>query len=264
MNQLTDDAAGDETRARTRPALHTDRLELIPLDDVHLEVEVELDSDPQVLRYLAGRALTRSEVERAHRRRMAAGEKIPGLGFWVGFRGGEFVGWWTLQPPHGPDQPQVPGQADLGYRLLRRWWRQGLATEGARELLRYGFVDMRLDRIFAQTLTVNLPSRAVMASIGMTYVRTFASACPEPLVAGSELGEVEYAITRDQWAQTPRVSTSSRQRTPGGRSSSRAKPSLEPGHRRRAGGADSAVAGLPSCSALLTFRESRRLRIRQD
>ena len=182
-----------------RPRLHTARIALVPLADEHLELEIELDSDPEVLRYLDGRALTRAEVERAHRRRMAAGKEIPGLGFWVGFVAGEFVGWWILQPPHGPDQPQVPGEADLGYRLLRRWWRQGLASEAAHELLRYGFVDVGLNRIFAQTLAVNVPSRAVMTSIGMSFVRAFPTESPEPLVAGSERGEVEYAITRDRW-----------------------------------------------------------------
>lgn len=109
-----------------------------------------------------------------------------------------------LQPPHGPDQPQVPGEADLGYRLRRRWWRQGLASEGADELLRYGFVDVGLRRIFAQTLAVNGPSRAVTASIGMTYVRGFRSQSPEPLVAGSDRGELEYEITREQWARGSR------------------------------------------------------------
>jgi RimJ/RimL family protein N-acetyltransferase len=83
--------------------------------------------------------------------------------------------------------------------MARPWWRQGLASEGARELLRYGFLDVGLRRIFAQTLTVNEPSRAVMASIRMTYVRAFPSDPPEPLVAGSDRGEVEYEITRDQW-----------------------------------------------------------------
>jgi RimJ/RimL family protein N-acetyltransferase len=184
-----------------RPTLRTARLELIPLSDGHLEFEVELDSDPEVLRYLDGRALTREEVERAHERRLGGGDKIPGLGFWVGFHTGEFVGFWMLQPPHGPDQRQVPGEADLGYRLLRRWWRQGLASEGARELLRYGFDEVGLQRIFGQTLAVNDPSRAVLASIGMTYVRAFPSASPEPLVAGSDRGEVEYEITHDQWAE---------------------------------------------------------------
>jgi RimJ/RimL family protein N-acetyltransferase len=183
-----------------RPTLHTARLELIPLQDAHLEFEVELDSDPEVFRYLDGRAHTRAEIHDAHERRMLAGNTIPGLGIWVGFHAGEFVGVWMLQPPHGPDQRQVPGEADLGYRLLPRWWRQGLAGEGARELLRYGFVEVGLNRIFGQTLAVNRPSRAVLASIGMRYVRAFPSASPEPLVAGSDRGEVEYELTREEWA----------------------------------------------------------------
>jgi RimJ/RimL family protein N-acetyltransferase len=183
----------------SRPILHTTRLELVPLGDDHLEFEVELDADPEVLRYLDGRALTRAEVRRAHQRRLRAGDKIPGLGFWVGFERGRFIGFWMLQPPHGPDQRPVPGEADLGYRLMRRSWRQGLASEGARELLRYGFTEVGLHRIFAQTLAVNSPSRAVMASIGMTYARSVPNASPEPLVAGSEHGEVEYEITRRRW-----------------------------------------------------------------
>ncbi|HEY5431525.1 MAG TPA: GNAT family N-acetyltransferase, partial [Solirubrobacteraceae bacterium] len=105
----------------------------------HLDREVELDSDAEVMRYLTGRAMSRAEVERAHRRRLAAAREVLGLGFWVGFAGDDFVGWWVLQPPNGPDQPKVPGEADLGYRLARRWWRRGYASEGARELLRYGF-----------------------------------------------------------------------------------------------------------------------------
>jgi len=186
-----------------QPTLSTERLELVPLSDDHLELEVELDSDPEVLRYLFGRARTRSEVELSHRRRLASSGEVSGLGFWVGFVDGEFVGWWILQPPNGPDQPKVPGEADLGYRLLRRYWRKGLASEGARELLRYGFEDLGLSRIFAQTMAVNEGSRAVMTSIGMTFVRGFTGDFDEPL-PGSAEGEVEYAISRRQW-QSNRV-----------------------------------------------------------
>jgi RimJ/RimL family protein N-acetyltransferase len=39
--------------------------------------------------------------------------------------------------------------------------------------LGYGFDDIGLDRIIAQTMTVNAGSRAVMERIGFTYVRTF-------------------------------------------------------------------------------------------
>jgi len=178
--------------------LRTARLTLVPLADEHLEWEVALDSDPEVMRYLSGRASTREEVEAGHARRMAAAQKVDGLGFWIGVVDDEFVGWWILQPAHGPDQPDDPGVADLGYRLLRRHWRKGLASDGARELVRHGFDDLGVDRIIAQTMAVNAASRAVLERVGLTYVRTFPSSTTD-LVEGIEEGEVEYAMTREQW-----------------------------------------------------------------
>ena len=180
--------------------LKTARLELVPLADEHLDFEVELDSDPEVMRYLTGRGLSRSEVEKAHQRRLAAARSVDGLGYWVGFVDGAFVGWWILQPPHGPDQPNVEGEADLGYRLLRRHWRRGYATEGARELIRYGFDDVGLNRIFAQTMAVNTPSRATLDAAGLSFVRAFTTGgeYTDP-VAGADQGEVEYEITRAGW-----------------------------------------------------------------
>ena len=178
--------------------LRTARITLVPLGDEHVEWEVELDSDPEVMRYLTGRGSTREEAEAAHARRLAAAQKVDGLGIWVGLVDDEFVGWWNLQPAHGPDQPDDPGVADLGYRLLRRHWRQGLASEGARELVRYGFDEVGLDRIIAQTIAVNAASRGVMERVGLNYVRAFPSSMTEPVEA-LEHGEVEYELTREQW-----------------------------------------------------------------
>ncbi|HUA44879.1 MAG TPA: GNAT family N-acetyltransferase [Solirubrobacteraceae bacterium] len=184
----------------TQPTLDTKRLRLVPLADEHLRFEIELDSDPEVMRYISGRAHSPQEVHEAHQRRVAAALEVPGLGFWAGFATDEFVGWWILQPPNGPDQPRVAGEADLGYRLLRRHWRRGYASEGARELIRYGFEDVGLNRIFAQTMAVNAASRATMAAVGLTFSRAFISGEPyDDLVPGAEQGEVEYEITRTTW-----------------------------------------------------------------
>jgi RimJ/RimL family protein N-acetyltransferase len=177
--------------------LRTARIRLVPLSDDHLEHEVELDADPEVMRYL-GPPRSRQEVESFHRRRVAAATKVPGLGFWVGFVDGAFVGWWILEPPHRVDHGRVEGQAELGYRLLRRYWRRGLASEGARELIRHGFDDLTLSRIFAETMVANEASQATMSSVGMRYVRTFHRDWSQ-LLPGSDLGEVQYAITRTQW-----------------------------------------------------------------
>ncbi|MEV5411891.1 GNAT family N-acetyltransferase [Thermopolyspora sp. NPDC052614] len=179
--------------------LRTHRIHLVPLSDDHLEYEIELDADPAVMRYLGnGRPRTRDEVESIHRKRLAAANIVPGLGYWTGFVDGRFVGWWILKPPERADQGPVSGQAELGYRLMRSHWRQGLASEGARELLRHAFEDLGLHRVFAETMAVNTGSRATMASIGMRHVRTFYPEWEEPL-PGSDHGEVEYAITREEW-----------------------------------------------------------------
>jgi RimJ/RimL family protein N-acetyltransferase len=182
----------------SQATLRTSRVRLVPLSGGHLDGEAELDADPEVMRYLGnGRPRTRDEVEALHRERLAVADRVPGLGFWAGLVEHSFAGWWILEPPE-PAGGERAGQAELGYRLLRRYWRQGLASEGARELIRHGFEDLGLTRIFAETMAVNAASRATMAAVGMRYVRTFHQDWDEP-IPGSEHGEVQYAITRDEW-----------------------------------------------------------------
>lgn len=78
-------------------------------------------------------------------------------------------------------------------------WRKGLASEGARELIRPGFEDLGLSGISAETMTVNAGSRATMAAVGMEHVRTFHMDWDEP-IPGAEQGEVAVAIARGrQW-----------------------------------------------------------------
>ena len=186
----------------TQAVLRTDRLLLEPLSDAHLEFEVALDGDREVMRHLEPRPRTREEVLARHPQRLEVARRAPGLGFWVGSVDGEPVGWWLLDVPERPDQGPADGQAELGYRLLPRWWRRGLATEGARELVRHAFADLGLHRVFAETMAVNTGSRAVMAAVGLVHLRTFHLEWETPL-AGAEHGEVEYALTREEWLARP-------------------------------------------------------------
>lgn len=184
----------------TQASLHTDRIRLVPLAEEHFDLEAELDSDPEVMRYLTGDARTREQVKKAHGMRLATAEPVPGLGFWVGFVDDEFVGWWLLEPAGWGEGELVEGEAELGYRLLRRHWGKGLASEGAREMLRHSFEDLGMHRVFALTMAVNEGSRAVASSVGMTYVRTFHDPDFEG-PEGSEFGDVEYSITADEWRE---------------------------------------------------------------
>lgn len=59
--------------------------------------------------------------------------------------------------------------AELGYWLGTDHWGYGFATEAAREMLRYGFKDLKLHRIFASHFGHNPASGRVLQKIGMRY-----------------------------------------------------------------------------------------------
>jgi RimJ/RimL family protein N-acetyltransferase len=188
-------------RTMPQPTLQTRRLTLVPLSDEHIDLELELDADPEVVRYVNdGQPRTRAQVEEAHVSRMACAD-VPGLGLWVGSTSEEPVGWWVLLAPRRPDQGPVEGQAEVGYRLLPRWWGQGLAREGTEELIRYAFEDLGLSRVFAETMAVNTRSRGVMEAVGMTFARSFDNPW-EVGAPGADQGEVAYEVTREGWLAT--------------------------------------------------------------
>jgi ribosomal-protein-alanine N-acetyltransferase len=64
-----------------------------------------------------------------------------------------------------PDSSDV----EVLYALDKRYWGRGLATEGARASLRYGFADLQLDRIMAADLVDNHASRRAIEKLGMQY-----------------------------------------------------------------------------------------------
>ena len=59
--------------------------------------------------------------------------------------------------------------AELGYWLGVPYWGQGYATEGAREMLRYGFEELHLHRIFASHFKHNPASGRILKKLGMRY-----------------------------------------------------------------------------------------------
>ncbi len=79
----------------------------------------------------------------------------------------EFVGFIGLSVPgfEAPFQPAV----EIGWRLAKRYWGQGLATEGALAALLYGFDELGLQEIVSFTVPENVASRRVMEKLGMTH-----------------------------------------------------------------------------------------------
>ncbi|MEP7112821.1 MAG: GNAT family N-acetyltransferase [Ilumatobacteraceae bacterium] len=188
------------------PFLITDRLLLrrFTLDDA--EDLLGLDSDPAVRRFVEdGEPATLEAAVETIEYWLAHYEPNDVYGFWAAIERetGSFLGWFHFRPrENGPsDEPE------LGYRLVAASWGKGYATEGSRSLINMGFRSGRVQRVVAETMTVNGASRRVMEKAGMRLERTFHAEWPVR-IPGDEEGDVEYALTRAEWrasADQPRT-----------------------------------------------------------
>jgi RimJ/RimL family protein N-acetyltransferase len=83
-------------------------------------------------------------------------------------------------------------EIEFGYRLAKRFWGIGLATEAARAGLKHGSEELGLDRVVAVVHPENVASQWVIQKIGLRYVKD----------ARFYNGDVEYyAITRQEFEQ---------------------------------------------------------------
>lgn len=78
----------------------------------------------------------------------------------------DFIGYVGLSVP-AYDAPFMPA-VEVGWRLDRRYWGKGYATEGARAALAFGFSEIGLDEIVSFTVPANVRSWRVMERLGMT------------------------------------------------------------------------------------------------
>jgi RimJ/RimL family protein N-acetyltransferase len=202
-----------------RVYLQTDRLTLRRFTEADADNLFELNSDPEVMRFLHGKPTPRDEVRtRIIPTFLGYYERFEGFGFWaaVEIATGQFLGWFHFRPPlRDEDMPvgwDEDGVAELGYRLRRPAWGKGYATEGSRALIGKGFTEFGVRRVVAQTLAGNRGSRRVLEKSGLIQVDTLASAEPgaagraEPDAAGSaelahsaEQDHVVYELARARW-----------------------------------------------------------------
>jgi [ribosomal protein S5]-alanine N-acetyltransferase len=138
----------------------------------------ELDRDPEVMRFLGGVPAGGSvdDVRALLAGRIAGYASSPGLGLGSCFLspGGEFIGWFFLRrrkyrPYDAAGALLEPTEdAELGYRLARRFWGQGYATEMSRALVRHGLEQLALRRIVAFVDAEHVASVRVLQKAGLS------------------------------------------------------------------------------------------------
>jgi RimJ/RimL family protein N-acetyltransferase len=171
---------------------------------------VDLDADPDVMRFVTGGLPTsRDEIENEVLPAfLGYYERYEGYGFWAVIEKatGEFLGWFHFRPRPGAG----PGEVELGYRLRKSAWGKGYATEGSRALIRKGFTELGVQRVVAEAMAVNTASRRVMEKAGLTLVRTFHQPWPYP-IEGDQAGVVAYALDKAGWPQQDQAQADERE-----------------------------------------------------
>jgi RimJ/RimL family protein N-acetyltransferase len=89
-------------------------------------------------------------------------------------------------------------QGEVGWLIHPDVQGRGLATEGAREMLRLGFAEMRLHRIAAECDPRNGASIRVMEHLGMRREAHFREST---FLKGEWVGSMIYAILETEWRE---------------------------------------------------------------
>lgn len=147
--------------------IRTDRLILRQWTKEDFAPFAELNADPEVMEFFPS-TQTRHESDFWAAQNKAEIED-QGWGLWaVEVRAtGEFAGFTGLWQV-GFEAHFTPA-VEVGWRLARRYWGQGFATEAARASVAFGFGELALHEIVSMTAVTNLRSRRVMEKLGFTY-----------------------------------------------------------------------------------------------
>ncbi len=183
------------------PVLRTDRLLLRDWTDADMVPFAAMNADPRVMEFLGpvmGRTASDELAARIRKHVHAHGyglwaAEIPGAVRFIGFIGLNVIEWSPLAP-----------SVEIGWRLAPDYWKQGYASEGAREVMRFAFEELALDEVIAFTSVANRRSRGVMERIGMRHDPDRDFDHPKLTADDPLRPHVVYSRTKRDWLETIR------------------------------------------------------------
>jgi RimJ/RimL family protein N-acetyltransferase len=144
----------------------TPRLILSRFTEADAPLLLQLNSDPEIVKYVHERPLQTEEEARIIIINIILPQYKNNLGRWAIHTkdSNEFMGWCGLK--YLPLRDEI----DLGYRLMKKCWGKGYATEAAKHTLSYGFTELKLPLITGRAHIENAASIKVLEKIGMQFV----------------------------------------------------------------------------------------------
>ena len=148
--------------------LETKRLILKTTELSDLDKLIALRSDPDVMRYIGdGTVHTEEQVKKFLSMAIPYQEKH-GIGFCMVYEkeSGSFIGQAGLfHIGYYDAQPEI----EIAYRLHKKFWGNGYATELAKALIQWGFQHLPVDKLIAAAEPENIASQKVLKKAGLDY-----------------------------------------------------------------------------------------------
>ncbi|MBV9791211.1 MAG: GNAT family N-acetyltransferase [Chloroflexi bacterium] len=149
--------------------IETERLLLRRLTPDDLDALFALYRDPEVRRYFPDGTLTYEETKAELEWIIDVYYGKYGWGLWATIHKptGAFIGRCGLLPWTIDGQTEV----EVAYLIAKEYWGQGLGSEAAQAIVRYGFEQVGLSRLICLIEEENQASQHVAAKIGMAFER---------------------------------------------------------------------------------------------
>ncbi|WP_282123299.1 GNAT family N-acetyltransferase [Algibacter mikhailovii] len=155
--------------------IETERLILRELRLTDLEGMFELDSDPEVHRFLGNKPIKTKEESQIIIEKVLGQYEEYGIGRWaiIEKNTGVFMGWSGIKFNTDYNMNGFEQYYDVGYRLIKRFWGKGYATESGKAAVDYAFNILNLPELFATTEIGNQASHNALLKIGLRYIEDF-------------------------------------------------------------------------------------------
>ena len=153
--------------------LETERLIMRDIEESDLHGMFELDSDPEVHQFLGNNPITTLDQAAESINYIRTQYKQNGIGRCavVEKSTNEFVGWSGIKL-EDIVRPEFK-YYDLGYRLKKKFWGKGYASESALASMKYGFNELNLPEICGAADVNNVASNKILTKAGLEWKDTF-------------------------------------------------------------------------------------------
>jgi len=151
--------------------IETERLILRQWKESDFEPFIKMGLDQEVMQFFPNILKAQESLNLIQKISLIIDEN--GWGFWAVElkESHEFIGFIGLH--NQPEQFDFSPCIEIGWRLDKKFWKQGYATEGAKAVLDYAFKVLKVDKIVSFTAFINKPSEAVMKRLGMQKIKIF-------------------------------------------------------------------------------------------